>query len=136
MKRVCSPSELEIKTDHFYSLHKHHYSIHICLLIESWRFLNFRSEPRLRRRLATSKGAMQKLRINSSPAASWGWYITLAPHFRNGSCRYVWARSYRKDNEVDSELILSSSFCRFRHHRIMKLFCVCLVFPPGHIRPD
>ena len=44
-------------------------------------------------------------------------------------------RSYRKDNEVDSELI-SSSFFRFRHHRIMKLFCVCLVFPPGQIQPD
>ena len=76
MNWVCSPSEVEIKTADFYFLHKQRYNIYICLLIEFWCFLNFRSEPRLRRKLATSKRAMRKLRISRSPAASWGWYIT------------------------------------------------------------
>ena len=44
--------------------------LYICLLIKFWRFLSFRSEPRLKQRLATSGGAMQELRFNSSPAAS------------------------------------------------------------------
>ena len=77
MKDRCSSSELEIKTDQFYFLHNHRYNINICLLIEFWHFLNFLSEPRLARRLATPKRAMRKLCVNSSPAASWGWYITL-----------------------------------------------------------
>ena len=83
MKGRCSSSELEIKTDQFYFLHNHRYNINICLLIEFWRFLNFLSEPRLARRLATPKRAMRKLRVNSSPASSWGWYITYMPYFSN-----------------------------------------------------
>ena len=68
MNRVCSPSEVELKTADFYFLHKHRYNIYICLLIEFWRFLNFRSEPRLERRLTTSEGATRNLRNNCSPA--------------------------------------------------------------------
>ena len=70
MNRACSPSEVEIKTADFYFLHKQRYNFHICLFIAFGVFPNFRSEPRLRRRLATSEGAMQKLRINRSPATS------------------------------------------------------------------
>ena len=33
MSRVCSPSEVEIKTADFYFLHKQRYNFHICLLI-------------------------------------------------------------------------------------------------------
>ena len=61
-------------------LHNHRYNINICLLIEFWRFLDFLSEPQLARRLATPNGAMRKLRVNSSPASSWGWYITGLVH--------------------------------------------------------
>ena len=65
-----SASEVEIKTADFLFQYKQRDNFYICLLIEFWRFLNFRSEPRLKRRLATSVGAMRKLRNNRSPATS------------------------------------------------------------------
>ena len=68
---------MEIKTADFLFQYKQRDNFTFCLLIEFWRFLNFRSEPRLERRPATSEGAMQNLRNNRSPANSCGWYITL-----------------------------------------------------------
>ena len=76
---ICWSFGVEIKTADFYSLHKHrHCILHLFTfrVLAFWRFLRFRSEPRLKRRLTTSGGAMRELRFNSSPAASWGWYIT------------------------------------------------------------
>ena len=55
--------DVEIKTADFYFLHKHRYNFHICLLLEFWRFFNFRSELQSKTQARNPAGAMRKTMI-------------------------------------------------------------------------
>ena len=55
---------------------------YICLLIEFWRFLNFRSEPHLISGLATSQGATRKSTYQLFSRDFWSWYITIGHKIR------------------------------------------------------
>ena len=114
--------------------HKHRYSIfYICLLIAFWRFLNFLSEPRLKRRLATPRGAIRKLRLNSSPASSWGWYITretFTTEKQRAYCPNIYTVSSPgfTNNQVDINLRLS--FWRWTFLLPFVCFCVFTAAAP------
>ena len=77
---MCGASEVEIKTDEVYSLKKQRGNFILCLLVNFWRFLHFRSEHRVEFSLATSIQIAKRSRFGS-PATSFEFDMLHVNHF-------------------------------------------------------